>query len=222
MSKTSRNRFLLLYSGLLALLLGIGLIAVVVTDPDRKPPCPKGDKICGEPPKPPTGADALVNGVVWKSDLGARMEYYPNLWEVVENDPRDLKLKLALPGRSDLDLFVWVRVAPTSEGPLSQLVDDRIGSLKDDILALKEDTSLGAEILSPAIGYLDGIGAAHQGAADTPQGPGNPVHVLLMAAHDDKVSAVVTAASTSSERSLFGLADTLLNTFRFPSQLGDT
>ena len=217
MSKTSRKRFLLIFSGILAVLMSIGLVAVLVTDPDRKPPCPKGDEICGKPPKPATAA--LVNGVLWKSDLGAQMEYYPNLWTVVEKDPRDLKLKLNIPGRSDLDLFVWVRVAPAADADLKELTDDRIGALDDDILALKQDTSLAAEILSPAVGYVDGVGAAYQGAADTPQGPGNPVHVLLMASADDKVSAIVTAASTSSERNLFGLADTLLNTCRFPSQL---
>ena len=221
MSKTGRKKFLAIFGGVLVLLLGLGLLGVVIADPDRKAPCPKGDKICGEPPKPPTGAAALVNGVVWKSDVGAQMEYYPGLWEVVEKGARDLKLKLNIDGRPDLDIFLWVRVAPVSEKTPEQLAGDRIDSLKDDILALKEDPSLGAAILSPAIGYVDGIGAPYQGAADTPQGPGNPIQVLLMASKDDKVSAVVTAATTSTDRHLFGLADTLLNTFRFPSQLGE-
>lgn len=214
LSKTGRNRFLLIFSGILAALLGLGLIGVIVAKPDNKPPCPK-DEQCGKPPKRPDGAPALLSGKLWKSDIGAQMEYYPNLWEVVSQNPRNLKLKLVIPGREDLNLFVWVKVAKSSEVKREDLADDQIGSLKGDILALKEDVSARAQILDPALGYVDGIGGPYEGAIDTPQGPGNPVRVLLMAATEGTVTASMTASSTLEDRNIFGLADSLLNTFRF-------
>ena len=56
MSKTSRNRFLLIFGTILVVLLGLGLLGVIIADPDRKADCPKGDEICGKPPKPPTSS----------------------------------------------------------------------------------------------------------------------------------------------------------------------
>jgi hypothetical protein len=214
LSKTGRKRFLVIFCVILAGLLGLGLVGVIVSATDTAPPCPK-DEQCGNPPKPPDGAPALVSGTIWKSDIGAQMEYYPNLWKVVSQDGRDLKLDLSIPGRDDLNLFLWVKVAKTSESKREDLANDQIDSLKKDILALKQDDGAGSQILDPALGYVDGIGSPYEGAVDTPQGPGNPVHVLLMAATEGDVTATVAASSTTDNRAIFGLADTLLNTFRF-------
>jgi len=218
-AKNTRRKVLFVFGAVLGLVLGLSVLAIALAKPEADaPPCPPEDPVCGRPPV--DDAPPLVSGVLWKgSAAGVQMEYYPRIWKVVDQDAENLKLKLDIPGRSDIDLFLWVRAVPASSKAPSALAQERVSDLRGSILGLEEDTDPKHALLGPSIGYVDGdVGAAYSGATDTPQGPGSPASVLLMAATDGQASAVVSVASTFSDRHIFGLADSLLNTFRWPSQ----
>lgn len=216
-AKNTRRKVLIVFGGVLGGLLGLAVLGIALAKPETdKPQCPKEQPVCGKPPE--TQAPPLVSGIVWKSAAGVQMEYYPRLWKVVSQDERDLKLKLEIPGRTDIDLFLWVRAVPVVSKLPTALAEDRISDLREDILGMQEDTDPKHALLGPNIGYVDAdVGAAYAGATDTPQGPGSPIAVLLMAATDGNASVVVSAASTFSNRGIFGLADSLLNTLRWSS-----
>ena len=218
-AKNTRRKVLFVFGAALAVVLGLAVIAIALAKPEPdEPQCPPEDAVCGQPPR--NDAPPLVSGILWRSaSSGVQMEYYPRLWKVVEQDDSNLKLSLSIPGRSDIDLFLWVRAAPAGPKLPGELAEQRVGDLREDILGLEEDTDPKHALLGPSIGYVDAdVGAAYAGATDTPQGPGKPVSVLLMAATDGRANVVVSAASTFSDRHIFGLADSLLNTLRWPSQ----
>lgn len=208
--KQGPRRLLLFFGGALALLLGAALLVIVLVSPgEPEPPCPEDVEVCGVPPTGPP----LVKGKIWKSASGVQMEYYPNVWKVVEETADSIRLS-----QNNADVTLWVKAVPAAEANPGELLDERLDSLGDDFLGLKEDPDPSRKLLNPSVGYVDGIGAAYGGTTDTPQGPGSPVLALVMAATDERASVVVSAVSTAiDERHAFGNADTLLNTLRWPS-----
>jgi hypothetical protein len=219
-AKLARRRFLAIFGGAIALLLGAGLLSIVLAKPaSPKPACEPGT-----PCPPRTGRPALLTGTIWRSDLGFQMEYYPDIWHVVRQKPRELRLEAS--GQSG-QLNVWLTVVPANEAAPEQLARKYVDELRSNgVPTLAVDTRPADEVLGPAIGYLDGIGTAYSGVVDTPQGPGPPIEAFVLASTDRRVtaSALVTttfARDTSAEYTpwpVLQYVDYLLNTARWPSQ----
>ena len=96
----------------------------------------------------------------------------------------------------------------------------RADDLPLNLVSLAQDTTTADRVLGPAVGYRRGVGELLTGALDTAQGPGAPVDVLVMAATDDRVTVVMTLVCLHSVKAdAFALTDTLMNDFRFPSEV---
>lgn len=193
-----------------------GALAVTASEPEEAASeCPPG-RVCGTPPdaRPP-----LVNRTVFDSaDLGFRFEYDENLWQVLESDGRSVTLKL---GGSDIDATLVVGGVPAGEGDPQSVLDGQIEGLSDTVLSLEPDENPAHTVPGASVGYRDGVGGAYSGVSDTPQGPGQPVGLVIMSAGDEEVTAFASLITSEQEEDLRkgigGAVDSLLNTFRFPS-----
>jgi hypothetical protein len=215
------------FAGVLVVVLGI--TAILVTS--SAPPPPKSDcpvPPCGPPPKPtpkgsPTGpplAPALVAGTLFTSPAGYQVEFNPNVWTVTDHDANDVSLELNVNG---INAVVQIRSHPISAGSDdAAAVTDESDALGKNVLGLARDKKAADQILEPAVGYRSGAGFAFSGVADTPQGPGNPVAVVVTAAHDDKLLVTFALiADEANKKAAFFLTDSLMNTFRFPSEVNE-
>jgi hypothetical protein len=183
---------------------------------------------CGPPPKPtpkgsPTGpplAPALVAGTLFTSPAGYQLEFNPNVWTVTDHDANDVSLELNVNG---INAVVQIRSHPISAGSDdAAAVTDESDALGKNVLGLARDKKAADQILEPAVGYRSGAGFAFSGVADTPQGPGNPVAVVVTAAHDDKLLVTFALiADEANKKAAFFLTDSLMNTFRFPSEVNE-
>ncbi len=207
---------LALYGGALALTIAVASVAIVAVRPGPpKPTCRRGFQC----PHAFAAARPLVTGRVWRSrELGYRFEYRPARWST-----RGLTARNAiLDSRTGLDLEVRFIGAPASvRSPLQMIADLKHDiAANSDVLGLHSDSSLRHTLLGPSVGYVDGIGGAYAGTLDTPQGPGGRVFVDLLAATDGRITIGVEAITAEDEtyrpEALY-LADSLLNTLRWPS-----
>jgi hypothetical protein len=209
-----------IFAGALAGILVVTLVIVLARgqDPPR-PDCPPAPAPCSAPPT----VFPLVNGVVWRSDeLGYQFEYDAELWAVAEQDGRSVKLRA---NDQRFEVVLWVAAVPAGDASAQALLDDRLAELGNDILGLTTDAAPTRQLLGSNIGYVDGPGGSFAGTADTPQGPGSPVTVAVMAASDGQITAVASVVSDIGDedqirRITFGLADSILNTFQWPSDTG--
>ena len=137
----------------------------------------------GSPGAPPP-APALHNFKPFTSPAGYELEFNPNLWTITDQNDSDVALELSING---ISAVVQIRSEPFSGDTSADAaaVDARQNALGKDVLGLAADTKPADQILEPAVGYQSGEGAAFSGVADTPQGPGSPVAVVITAAHDD-------------------------------------
>jgi hypothetical protein len=202
-----------IFIGALVGVLALTLLSTVLRQP--VPPAPSCPEVvnCGNPPLGP----GLVTGTLWRSaDLGFTIEFSPGLWEVADEDGRNLKLVFR---DSRFLAYIWVQGVNASEATPQELLERRVDDLGRGILGLA-DVEPKDRLLGPNVGYVDGPGGAFAGTADTPQGPGSPVAVAVMAATDGRVSAVVSIVTDTPARTFaFGKADSVFNTFLFPSEI---
>src|SRR5262249_13404458 len=149
---------------------------------------------------------------------GYLLEFNPNLWTVTDQNDSDVSLELNING---ITAVVEIRSHPIAAGDDdAAAVDDSVGRLARDVLGLARDKKPADQVLEPAVGYRSGAGFAFSGAADTPQGPGSPVTVVVTAAHDDSLLVTFTLITdTANKKAAFFLTDSLMNTFRFPSEV---
>jgi hypothetical protein len=111
---------------------------------------------------------------------------------------------------------------PAGQATPKQLLERRIDDLRDDVLGLTEDTNPDAVLLGPSVGYRRGVGGVFGGNVDTPQGPGDPLTVVVMAATDGKATVVMSLVASQTAVSIpavMSAGDTVMNTFRFPSEV---
>ena len=242
------------FVGVLVVVLGIGALLVTGSQkPGPQTPCPTPP--CG-PPEPPSpgpfptpsanpsplpspppsppptpagGAPALVTGQVFTSaKLGYRIEFDASLWAITKETDNDVELQV----QSDrVTVIVQIRGVPATEATPQELLDQRKGDLADQILGLAEQTKPRDRVLEPAVGFRSGVGAAFSGVADTPQGPGSPVDVVIMAASDCQAAdasqcpagtstiSVTLITDDSVKGPAFSAVDSLMNQFRFPSEI---
>jgi len=224
-SRLGRGILIGVFAGILAVVLGI--TAILVTQ--SAPPPPKSDcpvPPCGPPPKPtpkgsPSGpplAPALVAGTQFKSPAGYLLEFDPNRWSITKQNDSDVSLELDFNG---ITAVVEIHSSPVpTQADDAGAVSDRADALATDVLGLAKDKKHEDQVLQPAVGYRSGKGFAFSGVADTPQGPGNPVAVVVTAAHDDQLLVTFTLITDQqNKKAAFFLTDSLMNTFRFPSEV---
>ncbi len=183
------------------------------------PPSPSPEPTASPTPTEPPSVPELRAGQVYRSELGFEVEFNPGLWQVARQSSRELDLVIRLSG---FDVFLTIQGVPAREATPKQLLDRRLGELDDDILGLAKDTDPDLEILGPSVGYRSGVGGLFAGNVDTPQGPGDPLTVVVMAATDHRATVVMSLVA--SERSapiaaVFAEGDRVMNTFRFPSEV---
>jgi hypothetical protein len=173
----------------------------------------------------PPRAEPILLGKRWVSlDLGYSFEYDAGWFETVAEDGHSVRLQLT----GDMVLHgktlhvkgaeVWVDgVRAVDKGP-EQLLSDRRTALSR--FGLVEDAHSATTILGPSIGYLSGVGGSFSGTVDA-NGPVGPMTVAIVAAGNNRVSAVlsfVIASNLDPEEvvALRGLADLVLKTWRWP------
>jgi hypothetical protein len=217
-SRVRRGILIGVFAAVLAVILGI--TAVLVTS--SAPPAPKSDcpkPPCGKPPEPPKGdlAPALVAGKLFKSGAGFQLEFDPTLWAVTDRTDAAVELQVK---STRVIVLVQLRAQPADEVTPDDAVSARLDSLGRDILGLAEDTRPSQLVLDPAVGYRSGVGEALSGVTDTPQGPGSPVSVVVMAATDGQITVTMTLITDESVRKpAFTITDSMMNTFRFPTEV---
>jgi hypothetical protein len=221
-SRMGRPLLLGVFGGLLAVILLIALFAVNSSAPPaEKAQCPGGP--CGNPPtRPPApqGAPALISGQIFKSTgLGYQFEFNQFAsrfrWKIESRDADSVVLSLN--GGAALLAIDGQKASVTPQ----EALDQAINKANDRIPDLAADTDPKTEILVPSVGFRRGVGQLFGGTFQTPQGAGVAVVAVIMAASDGKATVSVTALTPEGNRELvFNLVDSLMNTFRFPTEDG--
>jgi hypothetical protein len=200
--------------GVLGLIVLVALLVSGLRSPAKaRPACS-----FGQPCEPPPGRVPAARGTLWKSDLGFQIEY-PNGWNAAQKSGDALVLESKVGA---------LLVAGRRGGDYKGLFDDKIGTLKGN-LNLEESNDPARQILSPNVGYQQGMGKDYCGNATNSQGGVIPVDTVAMAASKDGVSAFVAFVSADCKKTNnsrkspvaaheLGLADAVLNTFRWPSE----
>ena len=192
--------------------------------------CPVPSEACGAPPvrpepdvgQPPDvdrdAAPALRLGETWESeDLGFSLDYDPEWWQVAGEGDRSLGL--VIPAREGEVTFIIEGASAAEQSPESMLAA-QVDALEELVLGLTPEDDTDRLLLGqPIVGYRDGVGGLYGGTLDSPQGPSMDVAVAVLAASDGEISLVVTVVSPEEIREpAFLMADSLLNTLRWPSE----
>ena len=218
---SSRVRWPLLLGIFVVLLAVIVVVAGVVlkaSEPaEPAPTCPTLP--CAAPPEPVAGPDAnapaLVAGELFSSPgSGYQIAYDPRLWEIADHDANDVEFRV---GGA---VIVVLQGLPASAGSPQELADARAESIKANVVSLTDVKKHAERILGPAVGYRSGAVRFLRGTLDSPQGPGTPIDVVVLAAGDGTTSVVATLVTARRvEEAAFGIFDNLMNDFRFPSEI---
>jgi len=181
--------------------------------------CPP-DRVCTEPPQ----GDPLVNLTVWRSkELGYALEYNEDLWSNEAEDGRSVTLI-----HKDGDIAMVIGGVPAGEATPLALLDRELDRLGERTVGLTEDTDPADSLFGPNLGYVDGVGGAYSAAIDTPQGLID-ASAVVMAAGQRGVNAYVSTLTTEqrgedgasgNKEFVYGDVDSVLNSFRFPSEGG--
>jgi hypothetical protein len=198
----------------IGVVVGASLLAVGLMNPAKaRPACS-----FGEPCPPPPGRSRELRGTLWKSSQGFTIEY-SSFWHASQKSGDAIVLE------SDAGLLV---VAGRKGSDYRGLFDDKLSVLKRNLNLVKSNDPARA-VLNPNVGYQPGMGEDYCGNATTNSGGVVPVDTIAEAATKDGVSAFTAFVSidckkTNNSRkspiaaSELGIADTLLNTFRWPSE----
>jgi hypothetical protein len=219
-SRMRRQWLLGVFGLVLVVVVGAAASAVISVAPaPPRPACPDGP--CGKPPRPPSNTPALVAGTVFTSpDLGYRVEFSPRLWSVVRQSGTELELRVNSDRATVIVTLEGEASADNSDASLRALVDRRIRELGADTVALNPDSDPRDAILGPSVGYQRGVGQILSGVTDTPQGPSSAVVAVVMAAGDGTANVVVSVvADRTVKKQAFEVVDSLMNSFRFPSEI---
>ncbi|HXY92724.1 MAG TPA: hypothetical protein VEP49_09630 [Acidimicrobiia bacterium] len=215
-------KVLLAFGAGLAIVVVVANVVVLLSTPGA-PTAP-----CSTGPACPPPVAPIALGVPWTStELGYSFQY-DDRFTVVSQDGRGVRLRFPFDQSSSASARkvsfseVAVTAVPASEGTPQQLLDRRKDELSQQILGLEADDHSGTTILGPSIGHLDGVGGSYVGTFDSAQGPTAPATVALIAAGNERVSAVFTYVLVGSldadeTTSMRETADLVLSTFRWPA-----
>jgi hypothetical protein len=222
-SKSRRGALLGVFAGVLAAILVVALFAVKSSAPPApQPDCPGGP--CGNPPSRPEQPEppkpgALIAGTLFSSPgLGYRFEFNQQgsrfHWKIDKKS--DTSVVLELNGGVALLDIEGSPASVTPQKALDKAVAKASGRIPD--LEVNDDPTVA--VLEPSVGYRRGVGDLFGGTFQNPQGAGFPVISMIMAASDSQATVSVTVLTSEDNRALvFSLVDSLMNTFRFPSEI---
>jgi hypothetical protein len=215
--RLAKRQLILIFAGILAGVLLLSALAVVALAPSGREADCDPDRPCGNPP---TGSPALSVGTVYDSpDLGFRFEYDDKVWDEIAEDGRSVTLQL-----TGSDTALVIGGAPAGEATPESLLQGQLDSLGERVQSLTEDSDPTHRILGPRVGFRDGIGGAYTGVSDTPQGPSQPISLVLMAARDEDIVTYLTLLTseedTGNKPFVFQEVDAVMNTMRYPSETG--
>jgi hypothetical protein len=207
----------------LAVLVGAAVIVMALVEPGAyRGPCTAG-RPCANPPQltgaPGAGPKSHRLTRVWVSSLGLRVSYDATEWHVVSSSANELDVTLG----SDLELAIQTSSQPTVSD--AQLVANQLAFLRGRYPDLALDTA--HPLLSASVGPVLGQGGFYAGHDAV---NGRPVEVLIEAATQGDVSAVVSVwTSEQAQSSINGIAspfpvfvnaDALLEGVHWPSTRG--
>jgi hypothetical protein len=167
-------------------------------------------------PQAPSNADALRTGTVWTSSkYNYRLEYDDTLWTV--EDQADGGVVLSAGNRA---VVVWIEGFSPNTSTKS-LIDSKRNSLSNSVLGLTDETDDSfIPPGTPIIGHRPGDADILTGTLNSPQGPTDPVDVVIMAASDGNVALRVTVLAIDDVRDpAYAVSDQLINTIEWPSDL---
>jgi len=219
-SRMRNPKTLAIFLGAFAAVVLVGVLGIALLGRgEPSSDCPP-DRVCTEPPQ---GAP-LVNLTVWRSkDLGYALEYNEDLWSNEAEDGRSVTLI-----HKDGDIAMVIGGVPADEATPLALLDRELDRLGERTVGLTEDTDPADSLFGPNLGYVDGVGGAYSGAIDTPQGLID-ASAVVMAAGQRGVNAYVSTLTTEqrgedgasgNKEFVYGDVDSVLNSFRFPSEGG--
>jgi uncharacterized protein DUF2510 len=215
-ARLGNRRLILIFAGVLAVVLVVSVLAVVALAPRIRQPDCDPDRPCGSPP---TGSPALSVGTVYESpDLGFRLEYDDEIWDRADQDGRSVTLRF-----TGTDAVLEVGGAPADEATPESLLEGQFDSLGERVQSLTVDSDPTHKILGPRVGFRDAIGGAYTGVSDTPQGPSQPISLVVMAARDDEIATYLTVLTSEEDSGakpvVYEEVDAVMNTMRYPSEL---
>jgi hypothetical protein len=203
----------------LALVCAAGVVLAIVREEDPPPPsCPPTRQCGGPPPLIPSAALRT-----WESTgLGFQFEYSPALFRIEEEGDDSVRLRVRASRTDDVDAEVWVTGARVRDASAVQLLRERRDDLEVSVLGLTDDDDPSTIVVAPALGTVQALGGSYRGTVDTPQGPTVPAVVLVIAATDGELSAVLSFAvsgttKTSEIRRLRAYLDTIVASFEWPA-----
>jgi hypothetical protein len=206
--RIGRRNLLIAFAVVFGVVLGAAAVAVALSKPaSPKPHCPPSSQLCG---RPPALAAPLVNETVWRSPaLGWSLQYPASSWTVGGESGSAVALNST---HGDMTMVVTSARGADARA----LLDDRVGDLRSRTLGLQSDRDPTHDVLGPAVGYRDAVGATYAGTIDDPQGPQTPITAAFLAASEGGVTICVTVATTelrpAARAALMGTADSVLNT----------
>lgn len=153
-------------------------------------------------------------GFVWTSSaMGYQVEFDDGLWTTENEDPNGLVITVQHAVTVIIEGFKASSSSPKS------LVQQQVQSLSDLIIGLTDETDPARQLPgTPVVGHRHGFGTAMNGTLNTPQGPGAPVDVVILAASDSQISIRVTVITDDRVRDeAFKVADNVLNSIQWPA-----
>ena len=202
---------LLRYAIVLAVVLGIAVLAIgLLKAPAPPPQCPPAPAPCSVPPVPPgtvpaggttgqTGAGdsgaELVIGSAWSSSqLGFSLHFDPDSWVLKEDQASVLQLISPSDSSGSVrnDWVIVEGVAASGTTP-RQLIEQRVASLRKSVPDLAADSGAYYQVNGAEIGDVPGIAQVYVGTLDDTDGtPIAPVRYSIVAATNGRITVAVT------------------------------
>ncbi len=189
---------------------GIGALAA---PPPRKPPCRPGVP-CGTPPIVAQALFTFPGYTAWQSTgLGYALRYNKQ-WSIGSQSADAVTLNAA--GGIGL---IDVRAVRSSEGTPAAMIVTEVSALRRQLLGLAHDTQPADQILGTNVGLIPGPGAVYAGTVASPQGPQQPVSVVVLAASSDGLTIGVTVVAPGNnpgnQQVVYQQADDVINSIQF-------
>jgi ribosomal protein L32 len=191
----------------------VAIVEIVRSGP-RKPPCKLGQQ-CGRPPILGHVRVVFQGYTPWQSTaLGYALRFDSARWRIGSQSPTDMSLQ-ADDGVSTISFHG----APTAQASPRRLIDESVASLQGQTLGLVPDSDRSDTLLGSGVGLRPGAGNVYQATTSTPQGPGTPIAIAIMAATDGRVTIAVTVTAPANnpdqKQRIFGRADDIVNSVQW-------
>ncbi len=209
----------------------VAVAAVLLAAPLGSSACATGF-ICHPPPK----ALPLRVLTTFTGSLGWRTEYDPQLATPITADASGNQLVLHETAKADQEILhltpgnarlgIWIRAYPSSQFSAVAAMQSMANAVETHLVGATTAPSADQMFGVPVLGFHTASGEVLDGNALTPQGPGAPLKLAVLAATSGSVTIVAavvyeiqrgTSQGTNPDLPFDQFADTVLETVRFPS-----